>query len=520
MSTGDTPLAEYIPCTNFWAGGDGNDYIVVHATASGGVQTAYQLATSDLFNKGNDPNYTGRSASVHYVIGRGPDDDGKIYQCVLEQDSAWGNCCTDGNSPFLMARPNYNWNKNTISIENVKYSSDNSEPLTAKQYQSLLALVRDIAKRQNIPPVQGTPTQRGIIFHHDLMPKEKARCPGTFPYDTFFADLKGEVVPVAALKLDASGGVVTVQKSFQLEAGESPDLCGPWSVVALAFAVPPGQPLQKSAEDIDEYTDAMIAKIFPGLDYTNFPGVMPEDMITIMNHVRDDLGGILHYQVIPGMDRVVRALQAGYPCIISCNEADVNAWDKVNKKWVHAYTWNLSAGHVFPVTGIDAQGNLICPDQLNNAFQGYWPPTYNKNDIARSLSWAAVIQVVGPDPAHPWLAPIPSSDPLTWQPGFNAQLFTGGTPVPTPPTPAPTPNYKRQAFEAEWKSVVPDVSVTSGLANFAYSLYWTPNFPGVALSPEFKRRDTDGKEYMMQIVSNGILKWDGKAGHYYPYKAG
>ena len=111
-----------------------------------------------------------------------------MVQYVREANSAWGNCCATGKSTF---RQDYNWNKSTVSIENEKSSCDNSEPLTDAQYHSLLMLVRDIAQRWNIPLVHGQQGVRGIIYHHDLDPINKARCPGTFPYATFFRDLQG-----------------------------------------------------------------------------------------------------------------------------------------------------------------------------------------------------------------------------------------------------------------------------------------------------------------------------------------
>src|SRR6478609_6149482 len=129
MSPPDYPLAIWLPSPNFWPGGDGNQLIVVHATASGGVQTGRQLATGQEFTDPNAQN----AASVHYIN----DIDGTVYQIVRENDSAWGNCCATGASPFDHV---YNWNKKSISIENVKYSNDNSEPLTPVQYLSLVAL--------------------------------------------------------------------------------------------------------------------------------------------------------------------------------------------------------------------------------------------------------------------------------------------------------------------------------------------------------------------------------------------
>lgn len=295
------------------------------------------------------------------------------------------------------------------------------------------------------------------------------------------------------VKLDSNGCVMTVPKSFQLESGESPDLCGPQSVVAVAHSVPPGQTSHTSNEDIDVYTDNMVDSIFGGnVNHNNFLGVAPSDMITIMNHVRDDTG-LIHYWVID-VKNIEKAIQAGYPVIFSCNEADLTVWNKGKQAWEHAYPWQLSAGHVLPVVGIEqGTGNWIIADQLNNSYQGYWPPIYKASDLKRSLSWAAIIQVVGPDKNKPFLAPIPSGDPNAWPQGFNAQLFAGGTvpPSPTPP-PAPTTDFKSQAMNTtigRWPKL--------------------PEPPPQAIIDSYKAEYTAGRQHGILVDSYANVDWNG-----------
>lgn len=180
--------AQWLPCKNFWPGTNTMKQVVIHGTASGGPQTGYELATGSEFNDGN-------TASVHYIN----DVDGTVYQIVQETDAAWGNCCvtgipmptgyyplpgtSDGHLTGLDASLNYN--RSTISIENVKHSSDNSESLTDAQYKSLVTLVADICTRRKILPVKGS-----LIGHFDLDPVNKARCPGTFDWSTFYHDVQ------------------------------------------------------------------------------------------------------------------------------------------------------------------------------------------------------------------------------------------------------------------------------------------------------------------------------------------
>ncbi len=206
--------AQWLPCKNFWPGGNSMQKIVIHATASGGPQTGYQLATSSEFNDGN-------TASVHYIN----DVDGTVYQVVAEADSAWGNCCVTGaeapagyypipgtadwhlHGLINTGQPGaINHNHETISIENVKHSTDNSEPLTTAQYNSLVKLVADIAKRRKILPVKGS-----IIGHFDLDPVNRARCPGTFDWSAFYRDIQ-IAMGHGPISYDAG-------RAFALEAG-------------------------------------------------------------------------------------------------------------------------------------------------------------------------------------------------------------------------------------------------------------------------------------------------------------
>ena len=214
--------------------------------------------------------------------------------------------------------------------------------------------------------------------------------------------------------LNNKGMVADITQSYQLSENEM-ELCGPWTVAALLFAGFPGKGPIGSAEQIDQWVDAAVGVMgYP--NPADFPGVSVGDEEWLLKR-----SGLHYFEITPDIPRITRAVKAGYPVIITAFEPNIKAWDFNQNAWVNAYTWNISANHVLPVAGIDNNGNFICADQLNNAFQGYWPPIYDASRI--SPSYAAVVQL-------PWLAPIPSGDPLTWPSGFNAQL--GGSSVAVP----------------------------------------------------------------------------------------
>ncbi len=225
---GRSALATWLPCNNFWSGGNSKRFVIIHGTASGAPQTAYQLATSGEFNNGT-------GASVHYIVDKGVigSESSMVYQIVDENDAAWGNCCCTGSAcaPGTLPVPGagqchdpwidaslgcgHNWNFDTISIENIKYANDNSDTLTPGQWSMLVKLVRDICLRNGIPMVKATSYDTGgVIGHFDLDPFNRARCPGTFDWDLFIKELNmgvptGWSDDGTALHNPANGFVVT-----------------------------------------------------------------------------------------------------------------------------------------------------------------------------------------------------------------------------------------------------------------------------------------------------------------------
>lgn len=245
--------------------------------------------------------------------------------------------------------------------------------------------------------------------------------------DTIVSTFSGNPLPVGGdtplqLSTYSKYGVREVRLWWQLIENE-PDLCGIATIVALDNSVAPNQPLTVTPETLDVNVDQVCKDVF-NIDPVNFPGVLPIDMVNIMNYIRDK-SKRLHYQVVaPTMDNIYKALQAGYPLAASWNEKDSSAWYPKLNKWVHAVPWILNAGHVAPIIGYEpSTKNLIVADQLNNSYQEYWPPIYKAYaetgipGISTSLSWLAVIQLPG-------LATIPGTDPQKWSNNFNAQ--TGG----------------------------------------------------------------------------------------------
>lgn len=168
---------------NHWDGRQGYQprWIILHGTAGG--SSAQAVATFFQSTVG-----TANPASTNYVIGQ----DGTIVQTVSEDDAAYANgVVTDGHDPWWSPYNNPNPNWVTISIEHVKPSTDNSDDLTPEQKAASFSLVQDICDRWNIPKRKAD-AAGGITGHFSMDPVNRARCPGSYPWDELWTFLSGE----------------------------------------------------------------------------------------------------------------------------------------------------------------------------------------------------------------------------------------------------------------------------------------------------------------------------------------
>lgn len=115
--------------------------------------------------------------SAHYLITQ----NGRIYQLVKDEDTAWANGIV--NKPNWGLYNGSNPNRYTLSIEHEGFPTDG---LTEEQYQSSLWLHRHLCAKHGIFPHNQT-----IIGHCRIDSVRKANCPGSkFPWYRLFADLQ------------------------------------------------------------------------------------------------------------------------------------------------------------------------------------------------------------------------------------------------------------------------------------------------------------------------------------------
>lgn len=183
---------EYNISDNSWDRGDIQPtHVVVHGTAGG--------------SNGNDTLAYEASVGVstHFAISV----NGDIWQGVNCNKASWGNAPL--KSPTMnFARADLNPNLWTISIEFCKPDTTNQIDITDAQKQSGFALIAAICDAYNIPKRQGD-GNGGVIRHADINSIDRARCPGTFPFDELWQYLQSGGGDAAVLTIDQASNYFT-----------------------------------------------------------------------------------------------------------------------------------------------------------------------------------------------------------------------------------------------------------------------------------------------------------------------
>jgi len=356
-----------VPSPNLWLGRQGHAItgIVMHGTAGGGAVSWFSQTQSQV--------------SAHYVI----DTDGRITQCVREDDTAWHAGVVTPNSIYATAG---NMNFTTIGIEHVR-DTTNTSALTHAQQAASIALVTNIRERRGHLP----------LIPHDAIDVGRV-CPGPgFPLTTIDASAKAashppEVAPMTTLDIapvnqnaNRPGDADNAQ-----DQGERGLDCGEGCVVgAVKWAT--GRDLT-----VDEVHDALMK---PGVDAYSYVGPLSAYL--------NKQGVATHYTNLAdesvARQEALNHIAGGKPVIC------LLFWDRAAQ----------TGGHFVLGKGGDGAGGVI----ENNPWGGWvetlipaaWRQAYN--------GWLIFID----SPAHAGAAPTPpaSSSSSNGSPGAPGGATSG-----------------------------------------------------------------------------------------------
>lgn len=181
----DYSAAVFVGGPNFDAGRGGHipKYICIHGTASPSQDIDWWAARAST------------RGGVHYMVGRAfykiLGIDTQVIQMVREADSAWGNGFPSMAHPPAGCVPFFSGvdpNQETISIEHVKFNTDNSDSLTQAQTQATILLCEYLCTKYSIPR-RWADASGGFLMHAQIDPVSRSFCPGPFPWGQLFSAL-------------------------------------------------------------------------------------------------------------------------------------------------------------------------------------------------------------------------------------------------------------------------------------------------------------------------------------------
>lgn len=207
------------------------DTITIHCYAA-------QVSVKRGLNGFHDPD---RGASCNYVIGY----DGEIGLCVEEKDRSWCTGGKDANGNVIRVNGISGGDNDERAIT-IEVASDNFHPyaVTDAAYKSLIRLLIDICKRNNIPELRwkgdkslvGKPGEQNMTVHRWFAVKA---CPGDYLYERH-SQIAAEVnkALVASPAVDPNHQLYRVRKAWNNPASQ----LGAFKVLSRAQALADSNP--------------------------------------------------------------------------------------------------------------------------------------------------------------------------------------------------------------------------------------------------------------------------------------
>jgi N-acetyl-anhydromuramyl-L-alanine amidase AmpD len=177
---------------NFWQGrGNLQPVAIVEHTMQGELANTFAI-----FNGAPTPTGQSYKISAHYGVAK----DGRVWQFVRDEDTAWANGILNQPDPslnWLHTAQNGKFNPNAVTLS-IEYEGVSGEALTEAQYQAALALHQQLLARWHIPA-----DTEHIVGHDRLDSAERQADPGpAFPWSRLLSDLQTHLSPASQVQLE------------------------------------------------------------------------------------------------------------------------------------------------------------------------------------------------------------------------------------------------------------------------------------------------------------------------------
>jgi hypothetical protein len=372
-----------IPSPNHWNGREGHQplWLILHGTDANTNDYDGAYETAGWFQN--------NSVSVNYVVGR----LGLVAQCVQETDAPYANggvtnTATRQHDPWWSS--SLNPNLVTISIEHVKHAgNNNADVLTPAQQGTSFTLIYDICQRNRIPMRQAN-AAGGITGHFSMDPKERAYCPGTYPWTELWSYLTLR----QEQEKSTMGEIAKFSQADQFLPGRSAYECG---FYATYVAKSMGQDAPTlTPQQISDLAQAAYARYNGTNNAANMDGMSLAQLYSLLKEVG------LHYQGTKlDLAHIQAWLRSGYPLIVAAAEPCIRDLDLNDTV---PYPWIPTGNHVIVLTGLDGDNffardtaNIVAPNTLRPG-----PRRYDAQALVRGLVSATAV-------VPPWL-PVPAHD--------------------------------------------------------------------------------------------------------------
>lgn len=158
------------------------------------------------------------------------------------------------------------------------------------------------------------------------------------------------------VEVNAQHEIVDVQEADQFQQNRTQFACGYFTCAMARSMAKPGEPPTLTIQQVIADGESWYAQYNGNNSITNTAGMTTDQLYSLLQQIG------LHYQTTALDINVVKQwIEAGYPVILAIEETSV--FDMALGR--NPYPWTPSGSHIFLVTGVAGDGNVLVRDPAN-----------------------------------------------------------------------------------------------------------------------------------------------------------